>query len=120
MERARLAQEVGVIRGVLFHQGESDSTDSAWPAKVAEIVSDLRGDLGMGESVPFLAGELLTNGCCRAHNERVAELPGLIPNAYVISAGGLGAVDQFHFDLAGQRELGNRYAETMLSVLGPR
>jgi len=117
IERARLAQEVGVIRGLLFHQGESDSTDPAWPGKVAEIVSDLRADLGLGESAPFLAGELLHTGSCSAHNVRIAELPGLIPNADVVSASGLAGMDPHHFDLAAQRELGNRYATSMRSRL---
>ncbi len=117
VERARLAQKVGVIRGILFHQGESDSSDPAWPGKVAELVSDLRADLGLGESAPFLAGEVLHTGGCSAHNSRIAELPGLIPHAHVISARGLGAIDEHHFDLAGQRELGNRYANVLLSVL---
>ncbi len=117
IERALLAQQVGVIRGILFHQGEADNTDPAWPGKVAEMVSDLRADLGLSDSAPFLAGELLYTGCCSAHNTRISELPGLIPSAYVISAEGLGGMDEAHFDLAGQRELGNRYAATMLTAL---
>jgi len=117
VERARLAQRSGVIRGILFHQGESDNTDPAWPGKVAGIVSDLRQDLGLVDSTPFVAGELLHSGCCAAHNARVAELLGLIPTSAVVSAKGLNGMDPYHFDLAGQRELGSRYATAMLSLL---
>jgi hypothetical protein len=116
IERARLAQQVGVIRGILFHQGESDNGNAQWIGKVSGMVADLRADLGLGDA-PFLAGELLYSGCCAGHNTLVNQLPSQIGNAFAISAGGLAGMDQYHFDLAGQRELGRRYAERMLSVL---
>lgn len=118
VERARIAQESGTIRGILFHQGESDSGQAVWVDKVEEIVADLRADLGLGEDVPFIAGELLYSGLTSGHNTYVNQLPGRIPNAYVVSAEGLNGQDEYHFDLAGQRELGRRYAEAMLSALG--
>jgi hypothetical protein len=117
LEKAQLAQERGTIRGILFHQGESDSGQSVWLAKVAEIVEDLRTDLGLGEDVPFIAGELLYTGCCSSHNSLVNLLPNGVPNAHVVSASGLAGMDQYHFDLAGQRELGGRYADAMLEAL---
>jgi hypothetical protein len=113
--RARLAQQTGVIRGILFHQGESDNGNSQWVGKVRGIVTDLRADLGLGD-VPFLAGELLYSGCCSGHNTLVNQLPGQITNAHVISATGLGAADQYHFDLAGQRTFGARYGTKMIEV----
>jgi Carbohydrate esterase, sialic acid-specific acetylesterase len=116
LERAKLAQQRGPIRAILWHQGESDNTSPDWVGKVSQLVSDLRTDLGLEVSVPFLAGELLYSGCCVAHNARVNELPSAIPNAHVISARGLGAMDQYHFDLAGQHELGRRYAEKFLEL----
>ena len=120
IERAQLAQRDGVIRGILFHQGESDNNNEAWPGKVKELVADLRTDLGLGESVPFVAGELLYGGCCSAHNVLVRSLPSHIPNAHVVSAAGLAELNDpwnAHFDLPGQRELGRRYAATLLEAL---
>ncbi len=118
IERARLAQQNGHIRGILFHQGESDTGNSEWVGKVRELVSDLRKDLGLGDDVPFVAGELLYSGCCASHNRLVQELPSSIPNAYVVSAEGLAGMDNYHFDLAGQRQLGRRYADAILQALG--
>jgi len=130
IERARLAQQVGVIRGILFHQGESDAAtgalQQAWPGKVQELVDDIRSDLGLDSAtVPFLAGELLANGppqngCCgNAMNPRINSLPDLIPNAFVVSGAGLGVrTDGLHFDVVGQREFGRRYAQTLLDALG--
>jgi hypothetical protein len=116
IERARLAQQSGVIRGVLFHQGEADTGDPAWVGKVQEMVSDLRTDLGL-EAAPFVAGELLHGGCCSSHNPLVNELPSQIPNAGVVSAAGLAGMDAAHFNLEGQRELGRRYAQKMQQLL---
>jgi Carbohydrate esterase, sialic acid-specific acetylesterase len=118
LEKARLAQQSGTIRGILFHQGESDTGNGEWPGKVAEVVRDLRADLGLGVDVPFVAGEVLHSGCCASHNPLVGQLPKAVPNAYVVSAEGLQGMDSAHFDLAGQRELGRRYAKAVLEALG--
>ena len=130
IERARLAQQLGVIRGILFHQGESDAAtgalQQAWPGKVQGLVQDIRSDLGLDSAnVPFLVGELLANGppqngCCgSAMNPRINSLPGLIPNAFVVSGVGLGVnTDGLHYNVAGQREFGRRYAQSMLAALG--
>lgn len=121
IERLKLAQKKGVIKGILFHQGEADwQTDArkAWPAKVAGIVSDLKKDLGFGD-VPFLVGELRYDGCCGAHNPFVATLAKSVPNGHVISANGLSVTtDAYHFDAAGLREFGKRYAATMVKQVG--
>jgi hypothetical protein len=116
LERAALAQQSGVIRGILFHQGESDTGSAQWLGKVKEMVDDLRADLGLGE-VPFVAGELLYGGCCASHNPLINQLPSQITNAHVVSADGLAGTDSAHFDLAGQRELGRRYGQKLVELL---
>lgn len=118
IERARLAQQVGVIRGILFHQGESNSGQSAWVQQVKEVAEDLRADLGIGE-VPFIAGELLQSGCCGSHNTYVNQLPMHISNAKVVSSDGLTGSDYAHFDLASQRIFGQRYADAFLELWQP-
>jgi hypothetical protein len=116
IERARLAQRSGVIRGIIFHQGESDTGQSVWADEVREMVTDLRTDLGLGD-VPFIAGELLYGGCCASHNPIINRLPDVITNTAVISASGLMGADTAHFDLAGQREFGARYGQKMIEML---
>jgi len=116
LDLAQQAQEVGTIKGMIFHQGESNTGQSDWPDKVVGIVENLKSDLGIGD-VPFLAGELMYeeyNGCCAVHNELIHQLPDLIPNAHVISAEGLDNQDQYHFSTEAYREFGRRYAEEML------
>lgn len=129
VERALVSQQVGVIKGILFHQGESDAGQpnrDQWLAKVQEIVRDLRADLALG-NVPFLAGELLyanqNGGAGDAMNPLVNMLPNLIPEAYVVSANGLSedpndAQFNLHFGVVAQRELGRRYGQVMLDALG--
>lgn len=117
IERAQLAQQVGKIRGIIFHQGESDTGNAQWVTKVKQLVTDLRQDLALGE-VPFVAGELLRSGCCGSgHNPLMTLLPGEISNTKVVSAEGLTGLDAAHFDLKSQRELGARYGAAMLELL---
>jgi carbohydrate esterase-like sialic acid-specific acetylesterase len=124
IERGRLAQQVGVIKGIIFHQGESDSGSpnrDQWVGKLQQIVSDIRTDLNIG-NVPFVAGELLYNaqgGCCGdSLNPLINTLPNMIDEAFVVSANGLTNIDNFHFTLPSQRTFGARYGEIMLEALG--
>ncbi|WP_218927287.1 sialate O-acetylesterase [Halosimplex rubrum] len=118
---AETAQEAGTFKGILFHQGETDTADQQWTGDVQGIVQNLRSDLGIG-TVPFLAGEMLYDsqgGCCGAHNSEVNELPDVIANAHVVSAQGLEGQDNAHFTAEAYRELGRRYAEEMLRHVDP-
>jgi len=122
VDTARLAQKDGVIKGILLHQGESNTNDEQWPAKVKGIYDNLVKDLNLkSEDVPLLAGELVNAdqaGACASMNAIIARLPQTIPNAYVISSQGCaGRPDHLHFTPAGYRELGKRYGEKMLALL---
>lgn len=123
LDLAKKAQTVGVIKGILFHQGETNTNDQNWKYKVQGIVADLKKDLGLGD-IPFLAGELLyksnggpEQGCCSSHNTEINKLPGIIPNAHVIPANGLKGQDVAHFTTAAYREFGIRYATKMLELV---
>lgn len=120
IHRAQVAQKSGVIRGILLHQGESDTGKTDWAGKVAEIAEDLRQDLALSHA-PLLVGELVHGGCCDSHNPIIAQVPTLLDEAYVISAQGLMGLPEetYHFDLLGQRTLGDRYAQKMLEVWAP-
>jgi hypothetical protein len=125
VEMARLAQQSGVIKGILLHQGESNVGDPAWPAKVKSVYENLLTDLGLSAAdVPLLAGGLVAadqQGKCASMNAVIADLPMTIPTAHFVSSDGCEAVsDRLHFSPAGYRELGKRYAETMLPLLGTR
>lgn len=122
VEMAKVAQKTGVIKGILLHQGESNTNDTLWTKKVKLVYDNLMKDLKLNpKKVPLLAGELVNadqKGACASMNAIIATLPQVIPNAYVIpSAGCPGAPDHLHFTAEGYRELGKRYAAQMLSIL---
>jgi hypothetical protein len=123
VEMAKLAQKDGVIKGILLHQGESNTLDSLWTKKVKVVYDNLMKDLNLKPlNVPLLSGEMLNsdqNGACASMNKIIATLPQTIPNSYVIPSGGCpGKSDCLHFTAQGYRMLGKRYAERMLSILG--
>ena len=123
VEMARLAQKDGVIKGILLHQGESNTGDTLWTKKVQVVYDNLMNDLDLKpRKVPLLAGETVNadqSGICASMNKIIATLPQTIKNAHVISSAGCtDSADNLHFNAAGYRELGKRYAAEMLSLLG--
>lgn len=120
---ARKAQQDGVIKGILMHQGESNTDDPDWAVKVQHVYDHLLGDLELRpEEVPLLAGEVVIaggEGQCVKMNQQIDRLPQTIHTAHVISSKGCtNGPDKLHFDAAGYRELGRRYGEKMLQLLG--
>ena len=117
-------QDGGVIKGILLHQGESNSGDRQWPTKVKGIYDNLIKDLNLKpEEVPLLAGEVVNadqRGASAGFNRILATLPETLPNSYVISSAGCTTSDpmRLHFNSAGYRELGKRYGEKMLELMG--
>jgi hypothetical protein len=123
VELAKIAQKDGVIKGILLHQGESNSNDSLWTKKVKVVYDNLLRDLHLkARKVPLLAGETVNadqGGICAGMNNIIGTLPQMIKNSYVISSAGCpDAADNLHFTAEGYRMLGKRYAEQMLTLIG--
>lgn len=118
IDMAKKAQEVGVIKGILLHQGETNSGQQNWPSRVKGIYDEIIKDLGLGNDIPLLAGEVHPRGNCSGMNSIIAKLPQQSNNFYVVSASGINGMlndnQNVHFDAAGYRELGKRYAAEML------
>ena len=123
IEMAKKAQEVGVIKGILLHQGESNNGDEKWPGMVKKIYRDMLKDLGLRASdVHIYVGETEyenMGGGCSWHNHVVAKIPEVIPTGHVVSAEGIpgNGSDPWHFSAAGYRTFGKRYAEKVLDVM---
>ncbi|MBR6538769.1 MAG: acetyl xylan esterase [Bacteroides sp.] len=120
---ARKAQQDGVIKGILMHQGCSNTGEPDWADKVKNVYDNLLGDLNLvPEQVPLLAGEVVQangKGVCIGMNKQIQALPETIHTAHVVSSDDCtNGPDNLHFDAAGYRELGARYADKMLNLLG--
>lgn len=119
---AKKAQQNGVIKGILLHQGCTNNGQKDWPVRVKRIYVRLLHDLGLNEEeTPLLIGELLSQekgGVCWGHNSVIAKTQPVIPNSYVVSSKDCpGASDGLHFTAEGYRMIGKRYAEKMLEIL---
>jgi len=121
IDLAKLAQKDGVIKGILLHQGETNTGQTQWLFYVKKIYDNMITDLSLkADSVPLLAGELLSTGdnCCSSMNSIINRLPDTIHTAHVISSAGCVGQDKAHFNSEGYRKLGRRYAIQMLSLMG--
>lgn len=123
IDMAKKAQKVGVIKGILLHQGCTNNGQQDWPARVNLVYTRMLNELGLtAEQTPLLIGELLSQekgGVCWLHNSVIAGTPTVIPTAHVVSSAGCpGARDGLHFTAEGYRMLGKNYAEVMLQLLG--
>ena len=122
LELAKKAKEVGVIKGFIFHQGESDGTDDNWRKTVYKTYKDVIDALDLDENeVPFVAGELLQEGnnCCGSKNGGIAQLKNNFKKFGLASSKGLqgNGKDPYHFGRAGVIELGRRYCSEMLKLI---
>jgi hypothetical protein len=120
LAKCKLAQKTGVIKGFLFHQGESDNGSSTWIPRLKGVLDSLKKDLGLDSTLPVIVGELRQDAaaCCAGHNKLVDSMAKIYPKCAVASSLGLSAQsdDEYHFDPAGMRELGKRYAKALLSL----
>ena len=113
VRRAKVAQKTGIIRGILWHQGESNNGNpEGYLDQLKTLVVDLRRDLGVAD-LPFIAGQI---NSAPAINDQIAKLPETLPATGFVSSEGLKARDRWHFDAVSMKLLGKRYAEEILRL----
>jgi hypothetical protein len=127
--RTKIAMREGTLKGILWHQGESDSGTAAnaesYGERLAQMIRDIRADLGCPD-LPFVVGQigefLYDRGpdhspYARLVNAALAGIPKKVPaTACALSKGLKHKGDQLHFDAASQREFGRRYAEQIIRL----
>jgi len=108
----------GELKGILWHQGEANRERTReYPAQLKELVKRLRKDLDAG-NLPFVFGQIAQwNPEYPPFNKMILKQSANIPYSAVVNTDGLKGIDTAHFDSAGQRELGKRYAAEMLALL---
>lgn len=118
MVRIKAALRYGVLKGILWHQGEANSGGFAqsptYITQLQALVARLRSELNAPD-VPFVMGELgYFRPKFRNFNAMLQQVPDSIRNITVVSAQGLGHKgDTTHFDTQAARELGKRFAVGM-------
>lgn len=122
--RTQFAQQSGSLRGILWHQGESDSNEQdaeQYLDRLETLIARLRSAL-IGPDVPFIAGALgefvvARNPWAQVVNDSLLNLPGRVKWTACVSADGLDHKgDHLHFDTASARERGQRYAKAMIQL----
>lgn len=132
IKRTKLAMESGILKGIIWHQGESDSNEDnsgLYESKLADLIKALRQDLN-APKVPFIAATIsdfanpeLMDPKAEIVSQRqivnaaIRNIPKLVKHtAYVESTGLKHKGDNLHFDSASSRELGRRYAKAMIDL----
>ena len=120
VKRIEEAMKSGVFKGVIWHQGESDSGPEAaasYYPKLAKVIERFR-ELTKDPNLPFVVGEL---GKFKEQystiNSLLKQLPETIKNTSIASSNGLKHKgDVTHFDSPSAEKLGRRFAKKMLKL----
>ena len=122
--RTRKALERGVLSGILWHQGESDSNEQEaglYHDRLVDLIRRLRTDLDAPEA-PFIVATLgdfvvARNPWAERVNHVLRGLLDVVPWTACVEVEGLGhGGDDLHFDAASARTLGHRYAEAIICL----
>ena len=121
IEMAKKAQQIGVIKGILLHQGESDAYNDQWVDNAYKVYTDILKDLNLKSGAcPMLVGEVVNadqNGQCAGANATIAKLAKKMTIHLISSAGCEAGDDNLHFSAEGYRKLGKRYGAKMFELL---
>jgi len=124
--RARIALADGVLKGMLWHQGENDAQhpDEArqYESRLHQMIRGFRADLEAPE-LPVVVGELgrflVAPRFCALEqvSSALKRLPEKLEHTAWVPSADLGHKgDEVHFDADAQREFGRRYAQAMIRL----
>lgn len=132
MTRMKFAMKQGIIHGILWHQGESDTVNTvlvdSYDGKLRGLITDVRLESG-NPKLPFVIGNLAEfYGVHADHSSRIGRINRLrgilygvattVPYCAFASSSGLedkqGAL--VHFDRASLIEFGHRYAKVLAEI----
>ena len=110
------------IRGLLWHQGESDSKSrtEVYGRRLKELIRRIREDVGV-PALPIVVGEVFDNGKRDRVRTAIREVAQASATVGLVSSTGTATSDPgTHFDAKSQLLLGERYAEAMSKLPTPR
>ncbi len=116
-EKIQIAKKFGVVKGILWHQGENDANTDDIPLykkRLKELFAKFRTIAG-NDRLPIFVGELgsysETNALWQMINEQITLYARSDNNVFVVRTSDLtDNGDKVHFNSEGQRVLGQRFA----------
>ncbi|MFH6604002.1 sialate O-acetylesterase [Maribacter algicola] len=120
----RFGKKYGTIKGIIWHQGESDTLKDEdlekYPERLSVLFQKFRTIIG-NDSLPIVLGEL---GSFNKHNARWQQINKAIHDytktdpfsAYIKTQDLQHKGDSIHFDANGQREMGKRFAKKIMAL----
>lgn len=121
VRRTREAMPYGTLKGIIWHQGESDSDPRRrqWYLERLEVMVQHFREAFDQPNLPFVAGEVSEDQAYRIPiNQVLSQIPDFIANTAVVSSAGTSTLpDSIHFDAESQILLGKRYAEAMQELV---
>jgi hypothetical protein len=125
-ERVNAVKKFGTIKGILWHQGESDTGSklvAGYEERLQKIFTQLRSACG-NATVPIVIGELGSysenHGNWSLINQSIHHYALSDKNAIVVDTDDLKSKDdKIHFNSEGQRTMGERMAVKYLELTKP-
>ena len=119
---AELGMQYGTVKGILWHQGESDAKTKEAPlyqSKLSELIYQFRKVVGNQETTVVIGqlGSYSTNPLWSKINDHIKYYVSTDPNTGMINTQDLkDKGDKVHFDSKAQRALGERYANEFIKL----
>lgn len=121
-QKVETGKQFGIIKALLWHQGESDANKAAIPyykGRLGELLGRFRAVIG-DDNLPVLLGELgsysKNNDDWQAINKAIHAYSAADNRTAVIATGDFKHKgDSIHFNSEGQRMMGERFAKAYVS-----
>jgi hypothetical protein len=123
-EKVAIGQQYGTLKGILWHQGESDAQEeriTKYQERLSTLITTFR-EIARNDSLPVLLGELggysENNENWQRINQEIHAYAAQDSFSMVINTQDFDHKgDKVHFNSDGQREMGKRFAEAYLKLI---
>lgn len=130
VSRAKVVAQAGVIKGVLWHQGEAETSKQenadTYETRLSQMFNDLRGDLG-APNLPIVVGQLGEFLTLEKYpyvdvvRGAIKHISTVFPQVGFADSEGLGHKgDKLHFSAEAEKIFGTRYAQAMQELQKPQ
>lgn len=124
-EKVEIGKKYGTIKGILWHQGETDASSTEtiqiYDQQLDKLFTLFRAEVENME-LPIILGELgsfsKNDANWQSINQKIQTYHERDPHSYLIKTSDLfHKGDYVHFDAEGQRKMGKRFAESFMQTI---